>query len=75
LLEEKRKRRGRIQAREGVPTATKHLHAFTTAGENFSTKICKNGGWRREIKWREKRGGAAGHKRDGGAGEKGRVKG
>jgi hypothetical protein len=58
------KRRGRIQARGGVSAATKHLHAFTTAGESFSSKICKSGGWRREIEWGEERGGADGHERD-----------
>jgi hypothetical protein len=43
------KRRGRIQAREEVSAASKHLHAFTTAGKSFSSKICKSGEWRREI--------------------------
>jgi hypothetical protein len=50
----------RIQAREEVTAATKHLHAITTIGRNFSSKICKSGGGRREIEWGVERGGAAG---------------
>jgi hypothetical protein len=60
------KRRGRIQAREGVSAPTKNLHVFTTAGESFSSKICKTGGWRREIEWGEERGDTGGQERDGG---------
>jgi hypothetical protein len=44
-------KRSRIQAREGVLAATKHLHAITTTREIFSSKICKSGGGRREIEW------------------------
>jgi hypothetical protein len=56
----------RIQAREEVTAATKHLHAITTIGRNFSSKICKSGGGRREIEWgggerRRRRPGEFGH--------------
>jgi hypothetical protein len=46
---------GRIQEREGVLVAPKHLHAITMTRGNFSSKICKSGGGRREIEWGEER--------------------
>jgi hypothetical protein len=49
----------RIQAREEVTVATKHLHAITTTGGNFSSKIYKSGEGRREIEWGVERGGVA----------------
>jgi hypothetical protein len=65
----KPKRRSRIQAREGTvvtkqdqirareeaSAVTKHLHAIPTARGNFSSKISKSGGERREIEWGEER--------------------
>jgi hypothetical protein len=58
-------KRSRIQAREEVSAAPKHLHAITTIREIFSSKICKGGGGRREIEWGGERGGAVGPRETG----------
>jgi hypothetical protein len=50
--------RSLVQSREEVLAAPKHLHTITTTGGNFSSKICKSGGGRREIEWGVERGNA-----------------
>jgi hypothetical protein len=47
-------KRSRIQAREELSAAPKHLHMITMTREIFSSKICTGGGGRREIKWGER---------------------
>jgi hypothetical protein len=41
----------RITTKEEVWATPKHLHAIPTTRGNFSSKIGKSGGGRREIEW------------------------
>jgi len=50
----------RITAKEEVWATPKHLHTIPTTRGNFSSKIGKSGGGRREIEWGVGRGGAVG---------------
>jgi len=43
----------RITPKEEVWATLKHLHAIPTTRRNFSSKIDKRGGVRREIEWGE----------------------
>jgi hypothetical protein len=44
-----------IRAREEASVVTNHLHVIPMTRGNFSSKISKSGGERREIEWGEER--------------------
>jgi hypothetical protein len=62
MLEDERRSNPSKGRSFGTP---KHLHTIPTTRGNFSSKIGKSGGGRREIEWGDGRGGAVGWRRHG----------